>query len=106
MIETREKVKNLKNGPFRYVWEISMSYIVQPVIPTPVYFGYIIDTTCLHRSENCGQQGACEIYDIEKLCGPTRGSIRPVIHPIAPFGPALVPVSPGPSNRYFLAPGI
>ena len=23
--------KNLKNGPFRYVWEISMSYIVQPV---------------------------------------------------------------------------
>ena len=42
-------------------------YKILAYIPTPVYFGYIIDTTCLHRSENCGQQGACEIYDIEKL---------------------------------------
>ncbi|NWU94271.1 SO1A1 protein, partial [Upupa epops] len=33
-------------------------------IPAPVYFGALIDRTCLKwGSTSCGQRGACRIYD-------------------------------------------
>ncbi|NXF62528.1 SO1A1 protein, partial [Ciccaba nigrolineata] len=33
-------------------------------IPAPVYFGALIDKTCLKwGSTSCGQQGACRLYD-------------------------------------------
>ncbi|NXK46989.1 SO1A1 protein, partial [Chauna torquata] len=33
-------------------------------IPAPVYFGALIDKTCLKwGSKSCGQRGACRLYD-------------------------------------------
>lgn len=42
------------------------SYIVLSLggIPAPVYFGALIDSTCLKWSiKKCGGRGACRIYD-------------------------------------------
>ncbi|XP_038174536.1 solute carrier organic anion transporter family member 1A5-like isoform X2 [Arvicola amphibius] len=37
-------------------------------IPTPVYFGALIDRTCLHwGNQKCGKPGACRIYDINNF---------------------------------------
>lgn len=34
-------------------------------IPSPIYFGALIDTTCLKwGSMTCGGEGACRMYDI------------------------------------------
>lgn len=35
-------------------------------IPSPIVFGYVIDSTCLYWKANCGRQGgSCLIYNIE-----------------------------------------
>ena len=38
-------------------------------IPAPIYFGRIIDSACTLREPvgNCGEQGACELYDADKF---------------------------------------
>lgn len=37
-------------------------------IPAPVYFGALIDRTCLHWGTlKCGQPGACRMYDINRF---------------------------------------
>uniref|UniRef100_A0A8I5ZY22 Solute carrier organic anion transporter family member n=1 Tax=Rattus norvegicus TaxID=10116 RepID=A0A8I5ZY22_RAT len=37
-------------------------------IPAPVYFGALIDRTCLHWGTlKCGQRGACRMYDINSF---------------------------------------
>ncbi|XP_041103429.1 solute carrier organic anion transporter family member 5A1-like [Polyodon spathula] len=36
-------------------------------IPTPIYFGTVIDTTCMLWQHNCGVQGSCWEYDITSL---------------------------------------
>lgn len=33
------------------------------MIPGPILFGYIIDSTCLIFNDNHGTQGNCQIYD-------------------------------------------
>lgn len=36
-------------------------------IPSPVFFGALIDTTCMKwGTKSCGGEGACRIYDIVK----------------------------------------
>ncbi|XP_078665155.1 solute carrier organic anion transporter family member 3A1-like isoform X1 [Branchiostoma floridae x Branchiostoma belcheri] len=35
-------------------------------IPSPIYFGALIDTTCRLWSTTCGKQGACLLYDLDK----------------------------------------
>ncbi|XP_029811388.1 solute carrier organic anion transporter family member 1A2-like [Suricata suricatta] len=33
-------------------------------IPAPIYFGALVDSTCLHwGTSKCGESGACRIYD-------------------------------------------
>ncbi|GAB1291405.1 Solute carrier organic anion transporter family member 1A1 [Apodemus speciosus] len=43
-------------------------------IPAPIYFGALIDRTCLHwGTQKCGEPGACRIYDINSFrTAPTR----------------------------------
>ncbi|XP_008849813.1 solute carrier organic anion transporter family member 1A2 [Nannospalax galili] len=37
-------------------------------IPAPIYFGALIDSTCLHWGTlKCGEPGACRMYDIENF---------------------------------------
>ncbi|XP_040599462.1 solute carrier organic anion transporter family member 1A5-like isoform X2 [Mesocricetus auratus] len=37
-------------------------------IPAPIYFGALIDTTCLYWGTlKCGEQGACRMYDINNF---------------------------------------
>ena len=38
-------------------------------IPAPIYFGRVIDSACTLREPvgNCGEQGACELYDADKF---------------------------------------
>ncbi|KAK1173835.1 solute carrier organic anion transporter family member 5A1-like isoform X1 [Acipenser oxyrinchus oxyrinchus] len=36
-------------------------------IPTPIYFGAVIDTTCMLWQQDCGVQGSCWEYDITSL---------------------------------------
>ncbi|RXM27141.1 Solute carrier organic anion transporter family member 5A1 [Acipenser ruthenus] len=36
-------------------------------IPTPIYFGTVIDTTCMLWQQDCGVQGSCWEYDITSL---------------------------------------
>ncbi|GAB1291403.1 Solute carrier organic anion transporter family member 1A4 [Apodemus speciosus] len=37
-------------------------------IPPPIYFGALIDRTCLHwGTQKCGEPGACRIYDINSF---------------------------------------
>lgn len=33
------------------------------LIPGPILFGYIIDSTCLIWNTQCGTQGNCQLYD-------------------------------------------
>ncbi|NXS56285.1 SO1A1 protein, partial [Brachypteracias leptosomus] len=41
-------------------------------IPAPVYFGALIDRTCLKwGSTSCGQRGACRLYDTNAFRGPS-----------------------------------
>ncbi|XP_071965921.1 solute carrier organic anion transporter family member 2A1-like [Antedon mediterranea] len=42
-----------------------LSYRVLALIPAPIYFGAIIQSTCILRSSACGQEGACLIYDTD-----------------------------------------
>ncbi|XP_033104274.1 solute carrier organic anion transporter family member 2A1-like [Anneissia japonica] len=35
------------------------------MIPAPIYFGAVIQSTCLLRSSVCGQEGACLVYDTD-----------------------------------------
>ncbi|CAH1248319.1 SLCO3A1 [Branchiostoma lanceolatum] len=35
-------------------------------IPSPIYFGALIDTTCRLWSTTCGKQGSCLLYDLDK----------------------------------------
>jgi len=37
------------------------------VIPSPILFGLVIDKSCLIYRYTCGIQGACAIYDLDKL---------------------------------------
>ncbi|XP_046584309.1 solute carrier organic anion transporter family member 2B1-like [Haliotis rubra] len=37
------------------------------LIPAPIMFGYLIDSTCLIWERSCGVRGACEQYDLESL---------------------------------------
>ena len=32
--------------------------------PSPIYFGAIINATCIYWQYTCGERGACWIYDI------------------------------------------
>ncbi|XP_057618122.1 solute carrier organic anion transporter family member 1A5-like isoform X1 [Chionomys nivalis] len=37
-------------------------------IPAPIYFGALIDRTCLHwGNQKCGKRGACRMYDINNF---------------------------------------
>ncbi|KAM6948149.1 solute carrier organic anion transporter family member 5A1a [Aplochiton taeniatus] len=36
-------------------------------IPTPIYFGAVIDTTCMLWQQDCGVQGSCWEYDVTLL---------------------------------------
>ncbi|XP_077470611.1 solute carrier organic anion transporter family member 5A1-like isoform X2 [Stigmatopora argus] len=36
-------------------------------IPTPIYFGAVIDTTCMLWQQDCGVQGSCWEYDVTSL---------------------------------------
>lgn len=33
------------------------------LIPGPIIYGYIIDSTCIVWSNDCGKDGTCELYD-------------------------------------------
>lgn len=37
------------------------------MIPGPILFGYIIDSTCLIWNDNHGSQGNCQIYDQKRF---------------------------------------
>lgn len=36
-------------------------------IPTPIYFGAVIDTTCMLWQQDCGVHGSCWEYDVTSL---------------------------------------
>ncbi|XP_060940725.1 solute carrier organic anion transporter family member 5A1a [Limanda limanda] len=36
-------------------------------IPTPIYFGAVIDTTCMLWQQDCGVHGSCQEYDVTSL---------------------------------------
>lgn len=37
------------------------------MIPGPIIYGYIIDSTCLIFNDNHGSQGNCQIYDQKRF---------------------------------------
>lgn len=39
-------------------------YFLSAYIPTPIYFGAVIDTTCMLWQQDCGVQGSCWEYDV------------------------------------------
>ncbi|KAF5912548.1 hypothetical protein HPG69_004220 [Diceros bicornis minor] len=42
----------------------SFSLLIVAGIPAPIYFGALVDSTCLHWGTlKCGESGACRIYD-------------------------------------------
>lgn len=43
---------------------ISLAIFVSAYIPTPIYFGAVIDTTCMLWQQDCGVQGSCWEYDV------------------------------------------
>uniref|UniRef100_A0A671K612 Solute carrier organic anion transporter family member n=1 Tax=Sinocyclocheilus anshuiensis TaxID=1608454 RepID=A0A671K612_9TELE len=45
----------------------SASLRVLPYIPTPIYFGAVIDTTCMLWQQDCGFHGSCWEYDVTSL---------------------------------------
>lgn len=36
-------------------------------VPCPVIYGAVVDSTCLFWEDNCGEPGACRLYDPEKF---------------------------------------
>ncbi|XP_072042241.1 solute carrier organic anion transporter family member 2A1-like [Amphiura filiformis] len=42
-------------------------YILLGTFPTPIYFGAIVNTTCVLWQYTCGERAACWLYDIVKL---------------------------------------
>lgn len=55
-------------------------------IPAPVYFGVLIDTSCLKWGfKKCGSQGSCRLYDSH--------TFRYNVNPVPDSGaPALLPM--------------
>ncbi|XP_045144423.1 solute carrier organic anion transporter family member 1A2 isoform X2 [Echinops telfairi] len=46
-------------------------------IPAPIYFGALVDSTCLHWGTlKCGEPGACRIYDSTNFSGCNKGLER------------------------------
>uniref|UniRef100_A0A663MY23 Solute carrier organic anion transporter family member 5A1 n=1 Tax=Athene cunicularia TaxID=194338 RepID=A0A663MY23_ATHCN len=43
---------------------ISVAIFISAYIPTPIYFGAVIDTTCMLWQQDCGVQGSCWEYDV------------------------------------------
>lgn len=43
---------------------ICVTIIITAYIPTPIYFGAVIDTTCMLWQQDCGVQGSCWEYDV------------------------------------------
>uniref|UniRef100_A0A8C0AU35 Solute carrier organic anion transporter family member 5A1 n=1 Tax=Buteo japonicus TaxID=224669 RepID=A0A8C0AU35_9AVES len=43
---------------------ISVAVFISAYIPTPIYFGAVIDTTCMLWQQDCGVQGSCWEYDV------------------------------------------
>lgn len=44
---------------------INYSFSLPPAyIPTPIYFGAVIDTTCMLWQQDCGVHGSCWEYDV------------------------------------------
>ena len=41
--------------------------ILKGPIPTPIYFGAIVNTTCRLWEMTCGERGNCWIYDVDKF---------------------------------------
>lgn len=42
----------------------SLFLFITAYIPTPIYFGAVIDTTCMLWQQECGVQGSCWEYDV------------------------------------------
>lgn len=42
----------------------SVAIFISAYIPTPIYFGAVIDTTCMLWQQDCGVQGSCWEYDV------------------------------------------
>jgi solute carrier organic anion transporter, putative (fragment) len=36
-------------------------------VPCPIIYGAVVDSACLFWEDNCGQRGACRIYDPAKF---------------------------------------
>ncbi|KAK1885415.1 Solute carrier organic anion transporter family member 5A1 [Dissostichus eleginoides] len=43
---------------------LSLSLSLSAYIPTPIYFGAVIDTTCMLWQQDCGVHGSCWEYDV------------------------------------------
>lgn len=37
------------------------------LIPAPIIFGKIIDSTCIIWAQECGMKGACQLYDAQSF---------------------------------------
>lgn len=46
---------------------LSLCLVHTAYIPTPIYFGAVIDTTCMLWQQDCGVQGSCWEYDVTSL---------------------------------------
>ncbi|XP_066512428.1 solute carrier organic anion transporter family member 5A1-like [Hoplias malabaricus] len=49
---------------------LGMQFVLQRIlayIPTPIYFGAVIDTTCMLWQQDCGVHGSCWEYDVTSL---------------------------------------
>lgn len=42
-------------------------FIFSGNVPCPVIYGAVVDSTCLFWEDNCGEPGACRLYDPEKF---------------------------------------
>lgn len=42
----------------------AVAIFISAYIPTPIYFGAVIDTTCMLWQQDCGVQGSCWEYDV------------------------------------------
>lgn len=47
---------------FLFLFSAPLAYI-----PTPIYFGAVIDTTCMLWQQECGVQGSCWEYNVTSL---------------------------------------
>uniref|UniRef100_A0A673LT86 Solute carrier organic anion transporter family member 5A1-like n=1 Tax=Sinocyclocheilus rhinocerous TaxID=307959 RepID=A0A673LT86_9TELE len=57
-------IANQTSGFFIYFLFLSAS---SAYIPTPIYFGAVIDTTCMLWQQDCGFHGSCWEYDVTSL---------------------------------------